>query len=284
MKHRWTLVLSTVVVAVLAAGCAQGPKRPIDSLPEESVVRMIRELSIKQTRETAGKDQWVGLVLGPTLGTALQTAKASGGVREGDGYRFDMQWWCLDPTNKRDLVTETVTAIQAHCQRRGGDFGGGFCRRTDARDEVVFGAFTSRKQDMCAYVEVNVIEPIGPRSHPAYVAALKNVGFKTVAEQQASRDAEQARQLAQGKAFEQRQAHERARHEAELPQMRKRGTTVCRVDALARVTYRGFVEDMTDEKIKINVADAFLTNVPGTRPGGFQPQMIWDFPARWRLC
>ena len=141
-----------------------------------------------------------------------------------------------------------------------------------------------RKSGTCTYVEVGSIEPTGPRNHTGYVAALKRAGFKTVAEQQAERDAAQARQLAQSREFERRLAEERDRHAAELPRMRKRGATVCRVDNLARVTYRGFVEDMTDEKLKIHVAEAFLTNVPGTRPGGFQPQVIWDIPARWHLC
>lgn len=61
-----------------------------------------------------------------------------------------------------------------------------------------------------------------------------------------------------------------------LPVMRKRGTTVCRSDVLSGNTLKGYVEDSTDEKIQIRV--------PNFKPGGFQPQVIWGYPAEWRLC
>ena len=45
-----------------------------------------------------------------------------------------------------------------------------------------------------------------------------------------------------------------------------------------------YVEDSTDEKIQIRLAEAFRTGVPNFKLGGFQPRVIWDFPAGWRLC
>ena len=75
-----------------------------------------------------------------------------------------------------------------------------------------------------------------------------------------------------------------ARLEVELPQMRKRGARICVTEADKGVVYRGYVEDFTDEKLKIAVADAFLSLSPSMRPGGFQPHTLWDFPKNWRLC
>lgn len=81
-----------------------------------------------------------------------------------------------------------------------------------------------------------------------------------------------------------RKARELSRLEAELPQMRKRCARVCLVDSSRPFVYRGYVEDFTDEKLKIAVAEAFMPNSPGLQPGGFQPHTLWDYPNRWRTC
>ncbi len=74
------------------------------------------------------------------------------------------------------------------------------------------------------------------------------------------------------------------RLQEELPQMRKRGARVCLMEDGSSVVYRGYVEDFSEEKLKIAVAEAFLANSPSTRPTGFQPNTLWDYPVRWRLC
>ena len=150
---------------------------------------------------------------------------------------------------------------------------------------VLFSASVVRHQEGgCDRIQGAVIEPAGARNHPGYVAALRRVGYITSSEAKVLEDAQRARQLARARTAEQREAAERDRHLAELPVMRKRGTTVCRSDVLSGNTLKGYVEDSTDEKIQIRVAEAFRTGAPNFKPGGFQPQVIWGYPARWRLC
>ena len=106
----------------------------------------------------------------------------------------------------------------------------------------------------------------------------------TLSEAKVLEDALLARQAARARTAEQREAAERDRHLGELPAMRKRGTTVCRSDTQSGNTFKGYVEDSTDEKIRISVSEAFRTGVPNFKQGGFQPYVIWDAPSRWRLC
>lgn len=279
-SHRW-LALSA---ALAVAGCAQTPKQSLDSLPQDSAIQLIRDLSIKQTRETAGANNPLDSLFRPIIAAPMQGLRASGGVSAGDGFVSDIQSWCENPAIKRNLLQEATAEVQSLCERRGGRQDGRFCKRADDPDEVIFSASVVRRSDGggCERIQAAVIEPAGARNHPGYVAALRRVGYITLSEAKVLEDAQRARQLARTRTAEQLAAAERDRHLAELPVMRKRGSTICRNDS--GNTYRGYVEDFTDEKIKISVAEAFRTGVPNFNPGGFQPSVIWDFPSRWRLC
>jgi hypothetical protein len=271
---------------VAIAGCAQTPKQSGDTLAQDSAIRLIRDLSIKQTRETGGADRPLDAIFRPIIAAPIQGLRASGGVSAGDGFVSDIQSWCENPAIKRNLLQEATAEVQALCERRGGRQEGRFCKGANDPDEVIFSASVVRRSDGggCERIQGAVIEPAGARNHPGYVAALRRVGYVTVSEAKALEDAEQVRQLAQSRKIEQLAAVERERHLAELPTMRKRGTTICRADPVSGNTSKGYVEDSTDEKIQIRVAEAFRTGAPNFKPGGFQPQVIWDIPARWRLC
>jgi len=281
-KHHWALV----VAAVMATGCAQTPKRSADTLPKDSAILLIREVAVKQTSETRTGGV-VGVILRPVLLVPVQSLRASVRIDEGDGFVFDTQGWCENRTPNRNPLQEVLSEVKSLCERREGRQQDSFCKRADNPDEVIFTAIVARKDvgfsGECDRILTRVIEPTASRQHPGYVAALRQAGFKTVSEEQAELAAERKRQQVQRRQLENRQAEERSRFAAELPFMRKRGTTVCRIDADG-FTYRGFVEDSTDEKIMIRVADAFRTGAPNFKPGGFQPQIIWDLPSRWRLC
>lgn len=64
----------------------------------------------------------------------------------------------------------------------------------------------------------------------------------------------------------------------------KIGARICRIEGSIR--YIGFTEAVSPDngKIQIRVADAQLGGREGSRPGGFQPSIIWDNPDRWDLC
>lgn len=281
-NHRWLALWAALAVT----GCAQSPKQSLDSLPKDSAIQLIRDLSIKQTRETAGANNPLDSLFRPIIAAPMQGLRASGGVSAGDGFVSDIQSWCENPAIKRNLLQEATDEVQALCERRGGKQDGRFCKDAKDPDVVLFSASVVRRQEAggCDRIQGAVIEPAGARNHPGYVAALRRVGYTTLSEAKVLEDAQRALQLARARTAEQREAAERDRHLAELPTMRKKGTTVCRVDTQSGNTFKGYVEDSTDEKIRISVSEAFRTGVPNFKPGGFQPQVIWDFPSRWRLC
>jgi len=266
------------------AGCAQTPKQSLDTLPPDSAIQLIRDLSVKQTRETAGANNPLDSMFRPIIAAPIQGLRASGGVSAGDGFVSDIQSWCENPAIKRNLLQEATAEVQALCERRGGKQAGRFCKDANDPDVVLFSASVVRRQEAgaCDRIQGAVIEPAGVRNHPGYVAALRRVGYMTLSEAKVLEHAERARQLAQSRKLDQLAAAERDRHLAELPMMRKRGTTVCRAES--GNTLKGYVEDSTDEKLQIRVAEAFRTGVPNFKPGGFQPQVIWESPAKWRLC
>ena len=266
------------------AGCAQTPKQSLDTLPPDSAIQLIRDLSVKQTRETAGANNPLDSLFRPIIAAPIQGLRASGGVSASDGFVSDIQSWCENPAIKRNLLQEATAEVQALCERRGGKQQGRFCKDANDQDVVLFSASVVRRQEAggCDRIQGAVIEPAGVRNHPGYVAALRRVGYMTLSEAKVLEHAERARQLAQSRKLDQLAAAERDRHLAELPMMRKRGTTVCRAES--GNTLKGYVEDSTDEKLQIRIAEAFRTGVPNFKLGGFQPRVIWDFPAGWRLC
>lgn len=290
-QFRWALM----AFAVIAGGCAQSPQQPAATLPEDSAIRLIRDISLKQTSETVGANHIFDSLFRPIIAAPVQALRASGGVSQGDGFVSDGQSWCENPALKRNLLSEVIAAVEALCEQRGGKQQGQFCKRSNNFDEVIFRANLTRSGGTtttagdCRRINAFVTEPTGSRQHPGYVAVLQRAGFMTIREVEAVEAAERARQLArqltrqlEQSRLDQLAAAERERHLAELPLMRKRGTTVCRAES--GNTFKGYVEDSTDEKLQIRIAEAFRTGVPNFKLGGFQPRVIWDFPADWRLC
>jgi hypothetical protein len=72
------------------------------------------------------------------------------------------------------------------------------------------------------------------------------------------------------------------RRKQNLPLIRKVGTKVCRLQG--QILYIGFVENVTDDKIQIRVADAVVEQNHNARLGSFSPSIIWDNPLNWDIC
>jgi hypothetical protein len=127
-----------------------------------------------------------------------------------------------------------------------------------------------------------VIEPLVSSLDPAYLRRLSQAGYPSPQEAQARQVRQQQYRSAEDALVNRLVAAEMGRVDSERPLIRKRGATVCRVDGAN--TFKGFVEDVTEDKIKISVAFAYATSVPSMQVGGFQPHTIWDLPNNWRLC
>lgn len=67
-----------------------------------------------------------------------------------------------------------------------------------------------------------------------------------------------------------------------LHNVRKIGARVCK--SVANVSYVGFVEGMSNEKIQIRVSDAYILGAPNARPSDFSPSIIWENHLAWEAC
>lgn len=193
-------------------------------------------------------------------------------------FRLVNRFWC-EPNADKSTVPEARSTFAALCRRLGGAWQEPYCTNPSDRDRVHFMAQIVAAARPCANgTAVRVLEPTGDPMAPAYVTALRGLGFRTT--EDLARDKAQA--AAKEREAAARGAAEAERRAAMLPTMRRRGTRVCRTEA--GNTFVGFVEDSTDAKLQIRITAAFNTRVPQYQLGGFQPHVIWDAPGRWELC
>jgi hypothetical protein len=264
------MALASAVVATLAAGCASTWKAGEAADSPIDIVRSQRAADAPGLRDIVGK----------TIGV-FNTPKVSPTYREYGGR------WCAI-SGKPGVAEQSASALKAHfaalCARRGGTYDGRQCVRGDDPDLVLFfGAAEVRGRcDAVPEIAALVVEPTGEASDPAYVKRLRDLGYLTRAER-AARDS----QLASQRLREQQRAEVQARDEAsrkaaELPRKRQRGTQVCRQEGPN--TFVGYVEDSTDEKLRVLVSRAFRTGFPSLSLGGFTQEIVWDWPQRWDLC
>lgn len=250
-------------VAVILTACASGPKKA-----DDSAIALAKSVVMESV---------------PLGGVAIQAVVSAGGVEDRGSYKYNAQLFCQSSVQALSRARENFAEL---CRLKGARFDGQFCVRPQAMDEVLFSAqFEARGTGGC--YRLHTSEAVSPGSSD-YTNFLVSRGYETSevrANKRAAAEvaASQARAAAQT-ALQAREAQELARLETELPQMRKRGARVCLVEPGKAFVYRGYVEDFSDEKLKIAVADAFMPNAPGMRPGDFRPNTLWDYPARWRIC
>ena len=258
-----------LTVAGLLAGCAMDLSPP----PKDDLVAVGFYLSMHEQRtgerlSTVDLDRLRG---GPIRGQYMQ----------GPSMREGKQWWC-QARDGYDSWGSASRAFAEVCRRRGGTYDAGFCSARDDRDKVLFMAKVTRKNDACSQVHVQTLEPTGPNPDPSFSAKMVAFGFKTsamVATENAARQrAVDAANERKAKAL----AQELDRVDREWPQMQRRGTTVCRKHE--GVTYVAFVEDSTEDKLKLLISRAYITLSPGSAPGGFRQEIIWASPIDWYLC
>lgn len=251
-------------VASVLAGCASGPINA-----EDSAIALGKSLVMKSV---------------PLGGLAIQALASAGDGEDRGSYRYKTQLFCQ--TSSQALVNMRKD-FATLCGRKAGQFDGQFCMRPDGVDQVVFSAqLESQGTGGCYRLNVSEAVTVGSPEYLAFLVSKTGYEIAEVrADKLAVRQAAAAEARVKAQAEQQaKQAREMARLETELPLMRKRGARVCMVASGDMFVYRGYVEDFSDEKLKIAVAEAFLPNSPGTRPTAFQPNTLWDYPVRWRLC
>ena len=254
---------AVVGVAVFMTACASGPKKA-----EDSAIALAKSVVMDSV---------------PLGGMAVQALVSAGGVEDRGSYKYNSQLFCQSTPQALSRARDNFSEL---CRLKGARFDGQFCVREQGRDDVLFSAqIESQGTGGCYRLHTSEVVTAGSAD---YMKFLVGRGYETAevrANKRAVADAAGAEARATAQAERQaREAREMARLEVELPQMRKRGTRVCMAESGNRFVYRGYVEDFTDEKLKIAVAEAFLPNAPGTQPGDFRPNTLWDYPIRWRIC
>lgn len=263
MHHTTGRALTALALAISLAGCATGPINA-----EDSAISLGKSLILQSV---------------PLGGMAVQALVSAGDGEDRGSYRVKSQLFCQTNAQALANIRQKFAVL---CGRKGAEFDGQFCTRTDGADKVLFSARLEYRSAGCHMLHVSEAVTV---DNPDYLKFLVNeVGYETAqvkADKLAERQAAAADARAKAQAEQQAiQAREMARLQMELPQLRKRGARVCQMASGNLVMYRGYVEDFTDEKLKIAVAEAFVPNAPGMRPTGFQPHTLWEPPIRWRLC
>ena len=180
--------------------------------------------------------------------------------------------------------------IRAFCRAHGGAFREPAC--TDAADPgtVLFFARFDTKTATCGGaatpVGVQLAEPKpGAQKSAAFLGVLHNGGWQSPEERRVAADRDTKKEDAANAAAVAQAQAEQERVARELPLLKTRGTRICHQEG--EWIFVAFVEEATDRKIQIRIADAQYARDPTSRirPGGFVPgQIEWDFPQRWRIC
>lgn len=192
-------------------------------------------------------------------------------------YRGNVIQWCSNPNfSWNDQVEQPLSS---YCSARDGRYVNGACIRNGDDREVIFAA--DARNDRCPtedrdkapiLVSIHVVEPVVSTADPGYIAARTQLGVLTPQERVQLDTIAIIRKNKEAEAA----AAQLAR---DLPFMRKRGAQVCHRKGTA--TFVGYVEDFSEDKLQIRVADCVYGN--GLHCN-FRAEILWDYPENWRLC
>ena len=246
---------------VMLSGCATGAKKP-----DMSVFDLAHDVVLTSV---------------PLAGVAIHAALGKPTVETGGGFKSAKQNFCQTSGGSLVQAREQFADL---CRVKGATFDGAFCRRGDGDDVIFMARIVSTGSGGC--FTLKVAEPVEPSGSSEYLAHLVSNGYVSEAARRqnaAVRAADAARRadLARLQVEAKSEADQR-RLLAELPQMKKRGTVVCTDDG--RQTWVGYVEDSTDEKLKVLVSSGYLTQAPQVALRVDPGTLRWDDFATWRLC
>lgn len=254
-------------VALVMVGCASAPP------PKDALLWKARAL----TDHVAQTGQSITTVNLETLQPGY-----GGKISETADYRQEALWWCA--AKNFDEWAATRNAFSELCRRQDGVYQDGFCSSNRDRERVLFMAKVTRFNDLCSQVEALVLAPTTSPDNPRYWGRLLKEGFQTTADLRAKQSEQEQRRLRLANAAEQDRRREEIRLSAELPHMRKRGASICKQEPYSGITYQAYVEEFTEDKLRILVSQAFLTHNSSMSPGGFQQHIEWVYPVGWYLC
>lgn len=262
---RWNTIGILALAAAVAAGCTTVRTNPADY---KSVIDFSRAM-VNGTSPGP-----VDRALNVAIGTRSSVSDPSRPWNAISGN------WCAR-LDGREGAAAVRPLYDSYCKHSGGVYRGDYCLSTVDARQVLFMARVEQSNKCTPpsmSVLTTVVEPMGDPLNEQYIAKLRSLGYMSPEDV----DARRANDVAVLAAAQLRTEQERMRREASIPLMRKRGARVCRQDGINTVF--GFVDDFTDEKLKIALAGSFVTRTPQYSQSGFVPAVIWDFPTRWTPC
>ena len=278
---------AALAAMLLLAGCVTlpavlPPEHPM-SQANEYMAKLATERRVarRQASATSAKaeDRLESLLLGNAPVKPVKPDTARPKVIEGNGYRQLEQSYSGRDGESYVQLGQWIEALRYACDRQGGRFDGKFCAANGDPDRVLFMVTVERGvnrmlNDAVSY-HLTLVEPTVQPTSAQYRSMLLAAGFTT----QATRD---ARTRAAQDAAAQTAAAERARLAVDWPRMRVKGQMVCRKEE--SIQYVGYVEDFTDERMKVSVAQAKFGSSGNWSLGGFQPHTVWTTPEGWAPC
>jgi hypothetical protein len=204
-------------------------------------------------------------------------------------YRWWWNTWCPRHEELHNSA-QLMERIRSFCRAHGGVFQEPVC--TDPADPsmVRFFARSDHQAATCGGaatpVGVQLAEPKpGAQKSAAFIEVLHKGGWLSPQERRLAAEIQAGKDRAAGAAALAAERTEEERVVREMPLLQTRGTRICHQEG--EWIWVAFVEDATDRKIQIRIADAQYARDPTSRirPGGFTPgQIEWDFPDRWHVC
>lgn len=218
----------------------------------------------------------------PLAGLPVHAALGKPAVADKGSYRTTSQNFCWTTAAGVSQAREQFYEL---CSVKGGAYEGSFCRRGNDGDEVLFMA-ALKPTGVGSCFTLRVAEPLRAPDVPDYIAFLASEGYQTAeARRRATelRAADMERRTADARIrMAAKVETDRVRVAMELPRLKKRGTQVCMLDGPQTIV--GYVEDFTDEKLKVLVSRGFLTQAPSAGVRVEPGTIRWDDFAAWRLC
>lgn len=204
-----------------------------------------------------------------------------GGRDDGDNYRKYRKSWCaVHDSGPRNLKAK----LNKMCEEKGGELRDRWCVESNT-DTPLFKMTISASTLHCSSGISTFAEVIAPLSEAStadrtwYKFARSN-GFKTIVEHKLAEQKHQADLEAKKMARKKKIIRDQNRKVVERKQMLStRGLRICQKGDLG--TYVGFVEDFTNYKVKIHVANY---GSGSSTVSGFRETTIWDYPKNWYVC
>lgn len=260
------LKFSLALFLVSAAGCSSAPALSPDHIYAQVVSLVAYDKRLHPVDLTV-----IDL-------TALPQETAHADSLDQPGYLESHALKCIGA----DETASMKRAIRTLCVHRGGEYQVrpplGVCALDKDGDHPLFVMLALPRSQTC--FDITMIEPRGNTASPAYVNELARNGFVTeAARQEQAKHTADFNQRLQEESAQQREA-ELIRQAAELPRLHEIGARACKVDG--ELTYLAYVEEFTDQRLKLLVSAAFATR--SRLPMPFHQQIMWSTPDQWHPC